>query len=227
MYAGTTQVVGAVDEFVALFKNETTIEAKEYCRRFANRLMDSVVLYALVKPSEEQPYERIGINWRAFESWGGKLFQNRDSCLLEVLLNSISTSRSYQDTLGLVRQCDYGSGHVVLESHRRGYLDVTYITHTNVGVGKSEWIYNSLGQIPRLAEISLKSRVRHVSKIDRFLREDRLSRTPCLDMEAFMPLDAVASCCNLSALQPSMDDQTTWISCLDKRLHKVLLVSNA
>ncbi|CAK5017431.1 unnamed protein product [Aphanomyces euteiches] len=96
MYAGTTQVVGAVDEFVALFKNETTIEAKEYCRRFANRLMDSVVLYALVKPSEEQPYERIGINWRAFESWGGKLFQNRDSCLLEVLLNSISTSRSYR-----------------------------------------------------------------------------------------------------------------------------------
>ncbi|KAH9116185.1 hypothetical protein LEN26_009292, partial [Aphanomyces euteiches] len=211
MYAGTTQVVGAVDEFVALFKNETTIEAKEYCRRFANRLMDSVVLYALVKPSEEQPYERIGINWRAFESWGGKLFQNRDSCLLEchhefyvgsrrgwvcsLISVDLECCPSLEDTLGLVRQCDYGSGHVVLESHRRGYLDVTYITHTNVGVGKSEWIYNSLGQIPRLAEISLKSRVRHVSKIDRFLREDRLSRTPCLDMEAFMPLDAVASCC--------------------------------
>ncbi|KAG9404092.1 hypothetical protein AC1031_005630 [Aphanomyces cochlioides] len=185
MYAGTTQVVGTVDEFVALFKNETTIEAKEYCRRFANRLMDSVVLYSLVKPSEEQPHERIGINWRAFESWGGKLFQNRDSCLLEchhefyvgsrrgwvcsLISVDLECCPSLEDTLGLVRQCDYGSGHVVLESNRRGYLDVTYITHTNVGVGKSEWIYNSLGQIPRLAEISLKSRVRHVSKIDRFL----------------------------------------------------------
>ncbi|RHY22103.1 hypothetical protein DYB32_010342, partial [Aphanomyces invadans] len=171
LHCGVTQVVGTIEEVAALFKTETTEDAKEYCRRFGNRLLDAVVLYNVKPSSADTPLEKVGISWRAFKSPGGKIILNRDTCVLE----------------------NYGSGHVVVESKTRpGYLDITYVTHVDVSLGKSEWVLDAvLRQKSWLADISMKKRCRNVAKIDQFLRENRLSQSRLLQCDAMVP---VASC---------------------------------
>ncbi|RLO10284.1 hypothetical protein DYB28_008609 [Aphanomyces astaci] len=102
--------MGTIDEVAALFRSETTDEAKAMCRRFNHRLLDAVVLHTILRPTELRPNEKVGISWRAFEKWG------------------------------LVRMQNWGSGHVVVESEDlRGYLDESYVSNVDMGVGKSEW----------------------------------------------------------------------------------------
>ncbi|KAG9405727.1 hypothetical protein AC1031_003644 [Aphanomyces cochlioides] len=212
MYAATSEVVATIEEFVGLFKNDTTIQAKEFSRRFISRAIDSLVLYSVLKPTKQQPHEKVSIIWRAYApTMGGKLVQNRDNCILECHHEfSVGTRRGWiyslvsidlascpnmEDRLGLVRVRDYGTGYVVLESARRpGYLDVTYVNHADVNVGKKEWFLNSLGQKTRFAGMALMNLCRHTSKIDQFLREDRLARTPFLSVNELVPLDSVGAC---------------------------------
>ncbi|ETV96442.1 hypothetical protein, variant 1 [Aphanomyces invadans] len=209
LHCGVTQVVGTIEEVAALFKTETTEDAKEYCRRFGNRLLDAVVLYNVKPSSADTPLEKVGISWRAFKSPGGKIILNRDTCVLESHHEfKLGTQRGWvcaltsiehpccpdlEQELGLVRMQNYGSGHVVVESKTRpGYLDITYVTHVDVSLGKSEWVLDAvLRQKSWLADISMKKRCRNVAKIDQFLRENRLSQSRLLQCDAMVP---VASC---------------------------------
>ncbi|KAH9124067.1 hypothetical protein AeMF1_005111 [Aphanomyces euteiches] len=81
----------------------------------------------------------------------------------------------------------HDEGHVFWESEKPGYLNVAYILQSDVKgtVGDyAKWI----------VDISVKKRCRNLTDIDRFLRENRLSKTPFLNLEDLKPSTFAGTC---------------------------------
>ncbi|CAK4703410.1 unnamed protein product [Aphanomyces euteiches] len=87
----------------------------------------------------------------------------------------------------VVKLRDACIGHVFWESEKPGYLNVAYILQSDVKgtVGDyAKWI----------VDISVKKRCRNLTDIDRFLRENRLSKTPFLNLEDLKPSTFAGTC---------------------------------
>ncbi|CAK4093430.1 unnamed protein product [Aphanomyces euteiches] len=201
-HLSTIQVVGTMPKVFDLFRSRTTDEAKQCCRRFGHVLEDAVNLYSIVPATDEMPHESIDIVWRGFKPVMDKILTRRDACLLLVnhgfefngkhvwvrCLKSLIMP-CCPELPGFVRMTIQFSGYVFVESVKPGYIDVACISQ---GDAKG-----SLGEYaPWLVEASLRKRVSHVVDIDRFLRENRLSKTPFLKSDEVKPT-ALAQACNL------------------------------
>ncbi|KAF0734413.1 hypothetical protein Ae201684_008873 [Aphanomyces euteiches] len=198
----TIQVMGTMPEIFDLFRSQTTEESKQYCRRFGNASEDAVNLYSIVPVTPETPHEMIGISWRGLKPAMDKLVMRRDACLLVVhhafefngkpvwvrCLKSIAMP-CCPELPGFVRMSINCSGYLFYESDRPGYLDVSLISHVDMN--------GTLGEYAQwLIDLSLKKRWRSLIEIDRFLRENRLSKTPFLRPEETKPV-ALARACHL------------------------------
>ncbi|CAK4228712.1 unnamed protein product [Aphanomyces euteiches] len=188
-YFSTIEVVGSMNEVFDLFRSQTTDEAKEYCRRFGKTLIDAVNLYSIVPATPEAPHEMIGVSWRAFKGSVDKVVKLRDACIVDVHHAFefkgrkvwVRCMKSYdmaccpdlQDELGYVRMTIHLTGHVFWDSEKPGYLNVAYILQSDVKGTK---------------------RCRNLTDIDRFLRENRLSKTPFLNLEDLKPSTLTGTC---------------------------------
>ncbi|CAK4098551.1 unnamed protein product [Aphanomyces euteiches] len=182
-YLSTITVMGTMSEVLDLFRFQTTEEAKEYCRRFGTVSDDAVDLYSIVSVTPETPHEMIGISWHGFKtSIVDTVLPRRDACLLIVhhafefngknvwvrCVKSIDVP-CCPESPDFVRMTLYTSGYVVTESDRPGFVHVAFVTHANVG--------GRLGEYASwFIDMSSRKRCRHLTAIDRFLREDRARR---------------------------------------------------
>ncbi|KAG9401362.1 hypothetical protein AC1031_009227 [Aphanomyces cochlioides] len=199
----TIEVVGTMDEVVDLFRSQTTEQAKEYVRRFGNLMADAVNLYTIVPATPEEPHEMIGISWRAFKPPVEGVVKRRDACVLDVhhafpvngkrvwvrCIKSIEIAccPDLEKELGYIRMNHKCTGHVFSESDRPGYLHIDYLLQSDVRgtVGDyAKWI----------VDLSVKRRLRSAIYIDRFLRENRLSKTPFLNAGELQPLSRTRVC---------------------------------
>ncbi|KAG9398464.1 hypothetical protein AC1031_014645 [Aphanomyces cochlioides] len=181
-YCGVMQVVGQLDEYIDLYRYDTTDQAREYFRRFGRAYVDVAVLHTIAPCRPDRPNDSTRIKWCLLQSPLDGLVAKRDFVILE-------TDREYQvdgkrawvrayrsiDLAGFpdTRQqlhCRRGSmydmGHVVVESDRPGYLDMTYVTDMDVNSMAPAWV----------VDLTVKSWLRSMAEIDRFMRENRLSR---------------------------------------------------
>ncbi|KAG9398469.1 hypothetical protein AC1031_014649 [Aphanomyces cochlioides] len=78
----------------------------------------------------------------------------------------------------------YDMGHVVVESDRLGYLDMTYLADMDVKGRVPSWV----------VDLTIASWLRSMLDVDRFMRENRLSRTPLLNHSQLSPLAARSTC---------------------------------
>ncbi|KAG9401683.1 hypothetical protein AC1031_009540 [Aphanomyces cochlioides] len=144
----------------------------------------------------------LGISWRGFKPAMDKLVTRRDACLLVVhhafefngkpvwvrCLKSIAMP-CCPELPGFIRMSINCSGYIFSESDRPGYMDVSFISHVDMR--------GSLGDYAEwLVDMSVKKRCLTLVDIDRFLREERLSKTPFLKPDATKPA-ALARVCHL------------------------------
>ncbi|KAF0717767.1 Aste57867_2106 [Aphanomyces stellatus] len=202
-FASSIEVVGTMDEAIDLFRSQTTEQAKEYCRRFGNLLTDAVNLYSIVPATDSDQREMIGISWRSFKAAIDKVVAPRDACILDVhhafqfngrrvwvrLLKSVELAccPDLQAQLGFVRMHHEITGHIFMESTKPGYLHIGYIAQTDVKGVAGDWA-------GWLVDMSMKKRCRNLSDIDRFLRENRLSKTPFMTTTELMPITTSKRC---------------------------------
>ncbi|RQM31014.1 hypothetical protein B5M09_008316 [Aphanomyces astaci] len=185
LHCGTIQVMATIDEVASLFRSETTDEAKAMRRRFNHRLLDAVVLHTILRPTELRPNEK---SQREFVQNG------RRGLVCAVKSIEVEACPNMEPEWGLVRMQNWGSGHVVVESEdRRGYLDVSYVSNVDMGVGKSEWFLSHvLHRKQWLADLLMRKRCQNIGDIDRFLRLQRLGKTAF--EPNFVTLDSRRSC---------------------------------
>ncbi|CAK4685833.1 unnamed protein product [Aphanomyces euteiches] len=199
-YLSTIQVMGTMNEVVDLFRSQTTEEAKAYCRRFGKVLEDAVNLYSIVPVTPEAPHEMIGISWRAFKPTVGRLVARRDACLLEVH-HAFEFNGKYiwvrgvksivvpccPELPGFVRMTHHCSGQIFSESDKPGYIDISSIVIAEAGGSASEYT-------KWIADMTMRRRCRSLADIDRFLREDRLSKTPFFKPDETKPASLASGC---------------------------------
>ncbi|KAF0717768.1 Aste57867_2107 [Aphanomyces stellatus] len=198
------EVVGTLDEVVELFKSETTQEAKAYCRRFGHLMTDAVTLYSIVPPRRTDQREMINLSWRSFKSAIGNVITPRDACVLDVhhsftfngrpvwvrLLKSVQLAccPDLQSTLGFVRMEIEIAGHVFMESiDRPGHLEIGYVVQSDMRGHLGHWASWAI-------DLSVKKRCRNLLDMDRFLRENRLSKSPCLVPSQLASCRAATQC---------------------------------
>ncbi|CAK4741883.1 unnamed protein product [Aphanomyces euteiches] len=199
-FMSTIRIVGTMTEVFDLFRSQTTEEAKEYCRRFGNVLEDAVNLYSIFPATPETPHEMVGISWRVIRPPVDKLITRRDSCLLDVhhafefngkqvwvrCLKSVvlACCPEMPDYLRMTHQC---TGHVFSESDKPGHIDVSYIIHADAGGNVSDYAQ-------WMVDMAWRKGCRNLTKINRFLRENRLSKTPFLKPEETKPTNLATTC---------------------------------
>ncbi|KAF0719964.1 Aste57867_658 [Aphanomyces stellatus] len=203
----TMEAPATLDEVYDLYRNDTTDQAKAYFQRFGRAFVDTVTLYTILSPSPTRPFDSVAIKWMACKSPFDALVPARDYCVLESTFEvEINGHRGWAtaykslvldcvptlwELCGLIRATHFDSGRVFVESHRPGYLHMTYFndqdvagTPTAMGLSVRKWaIYESL-----------KLWCRSLADLDRFLREDRLGRTPSLREYELTPLHSRTRC---------------------------------
>ncbi|KAF0700810.1 Aste57867_8661 [Aphanomyces stellatus] len=202
LYVGVAEVAGTIDEAVELFRYDTTERAKAYVARIGKGLLDSANLYTLAEPSVDRPHDSVAINWTALQSPVKAVVMPRDSCHLEGqfefdhrgkrgwvrALKSIDVAccPDMQQSHGLIRMHQLGSGHVFLESDRKGYLRIAYIVHSvfNISGFGSDWA----------VEKAIKRRCASLLDFDTFLRENRLATGKFLLGDQLVPKDMRHAC---------------------------------
>ncbi|KAH9102982.1 hypothetical protein AeMF1_020581 [Aphanomyces euteiches] len=180
--------MGTMLEVSDLFRCQTTEEAREYCRRFGNASEDAVNLYSIVPVAPETPHEMIGIAWRGINFAMDKLISRWDACHL-VVHHAFEFNKKPVWVRSFVLMSIHCSGYIFSESDRPGYVDATMVAHADMNGTLGEYA-------PWLIDLSLKKRWRSLVEIDRFLRENRLSKTPFLRPEETKPA-ALARACHL------------------------------
>ncbi|CAK4692443.1 unnamed protein product [Aphanomyces euteiches] len=196
------EVVGQLDENMELYRYDTTEQAREYARRFGGAYADVVTLYTVQPRHPDRPNDCMQIKWFLAKSPMDKLLTRRDFVKLESssefqVDGKRGWVRSYRSIelaavpdmrkeLNCIRAYMYDMGFVVMESDRRGYLHMTYLADLDVK-----------GIVPSWAnDQTLKFWLHSMLDIDRFMRENRLGRTPFLKKEQLCPLDS-RKCCAL------------------------------
>ncbi|KAH9160472.1 hypothetical protein LEN26_001833 [Aphanomyces euteiches] len=170
-YFSTIEVVGSMNEVFDLFRSQTTDDAKEYCRRFGKTLIDAVNLYSIVPATPEAPHEMIGVSWRAFKGSVYKVVKLRRKVWVRCMKSyDMACCPDLQDELGYVRMT----------------------RATSFGSPRS---LGTVGDYAKwIVDISVKKRCRNLTDIDRFLRENRLSKTPFLNLEDLKPSTFAGTC---------------------------------
>ncbi|CAK4115292.1 unnamed protein product, partial [Aphanomyces euteiches] len=200
LHCGVMQVVGELEENMEIYRYDTTDQAREYIRRFGRAYVDFVRLYTVLPRHRDRPNDAIHIKWILAKSPLDGLVARRDFVVLESDLElKVGGKRAWvravhsieldavpdmRKELGCIRGYMYNMGFVVMESDRPGYLDMTYLADMDVR-----------GKVPSWAnDFSLEAWIRSMTDIDRFMRENRLSRTPFLRDDELWPLDSSHSC---------------------------------
>ncbi|CAK4668133.1 hypothetical protein LEN26_019354 [Aphanomyces euteiches] len=200
IHCAVKEAVGDLNEVIQLYRSDTTEEAKEHMRRFGRAYVDAVKLYTILPRDPAHPNDCMHIKWYCTKSPLDGIVTRRDFCLLETDLEiKIDGRRGWvrafksvelpcvphlRDLLNCIRAYQYDMGHVFYESQRSGYLHMTYLADMDVR-----------GNVPAIVnDESVKAWCRNLSDIDRFMREDRLSRTPFLRKDQFCPLNLRLSC---------------------------------
>ncbi|KAG9398453.1 hypothetical protein AC1031_014635 [Aphanomyces cochlioides] len=200
LHCGVMQVVGELEENMEIYRYDTTEQAREYARRFGRACVDFVRLYTVLPRHPDRPNDAIHIKWVLAKSPLDGLVARRDFVVLESDLElKVGGKRAWvrafssieldavpdmRRELGCIRGYMYDMGFVVMESDRPGYLDMTYLADMDVR-----------GKVPSWAnDYSLVAWIRSMHDIDRFMRENRLSRTPFLREDQLWPLDSSHSC---------------------------------
>ncbi|CAK4087463.1 unnamed protein product [Aphanomyces euteiches] len=202
LHCGVMEVVGQLDENMEPYRYDTTEQAREYARRFGGAYADVVTLYTVQPRHPDRPNDCMQIKWFLAKSPMDKLVTRRDFVMPESSSDfhvdgKRGWVRSYRSIelaavpdmrkeLNCIRAYMYDMGFVVMESDRRGYLHMTYLADLDVK-----------GIVPSWAnDQTLKFWLRSMLDIDRFMRENRLGRTPFLKKEQLCPLDS-RKCCAL------------------------------
>ncbi|KAF0719972.1 Aste57867_666 [Aphanomyces stellatus] len=216
LYMGVMEVVGTLDEVVDLFQTRTTEQAKEFMKRFGKQLLDANKLYSIVEPTHEAPREMIGVTWRGYKSPLSLFVSKRDACLLEcnhsfamngrqgwvTSLKSVNLTccPEMQQSYGFIRMMNFGSGHVFLESATRpGYIEARSVVHVDFRGVSYDYVSDSvLKRRAWVSDMNMTRRCRNLLDIDRFLRENRLSRGTFLTSRQLVPRTNRAHCylCN-------------------------------
>ncbi|CAK4081703.1 unnamed protein product [Aphanomyces euteiches] len=200
LHCGVMEVVGQLDENMELYRDDTTEQAREYARRFGGAYVDVVNLYTVLPRHPDRPNDCMQIKWFLSKSPLDGLVTRRDFVMLETDLEfqvdgKRAWVRSYRSIelaavpdmrkeLGCIRGFMYDMGHVVIESDRRGYLHMTNLADLDIKGNVPSWANDQ----------TLKSWLRAMTDIDRFMRENRLSRTPFLKKDELCPLDMRHHC---------------------------------
>ncbi|CAK4081701.1 unnamed protein product [Aphanomyces euteiches] len=199
-YCGVMQVVGELDEFMDLFRYDTTEQARESYRRFVGPFVDTMVLYTVHHRNPFRPNDSTRIKWCLAKSPMEGLVPRRDFVILESDLEfkvdgkrawvrsyrsvELSSVPDLRKELNCVRGEMTDMGFVVVESDRNGYLDMTYVADMEV---------NGMAQFLAI-DSALKWWLRYMTCIDHVMRENRLSRTPFLTYSQLCPLDGRSMC---------------------------------
>ncbi|KAG9403425.1 hypothetical protein AC1031_006068 [Aphanomyces cochlioides] len=200
-WLGVSEVMGTIDEVVALFRTETTEEYKEYCTMFMKDLLDGQVLYTLQPRTPENPRHVVAIKWFTFASPLPGIAKPRDWCFVETHHDfeldgrrgwtrgfrsiNLACCPDLQKSLGLVRGIHHRSGYCFLESKDRpGYLEVHQLVQVDIK-GK---------MIESLLDKAARRRLRHSTEIDTFMRQTRLARGAFLSDVDLVPTSSRAKC---------------------------------
>ncbi|CAK4395471.1 unnamed protein product [Aphanomyces euteiches] len=200
LHCGVKEIVGSLDDLMALYKTQTTAEAKAHAQRFGRGLADAVNVYSILIGTPEYPHNAIHIKWIALKSAFDGIVSKRDCYVLQSDLEMpIDGKRGWvraitsleldcvpdlHDQLGMVRAVHYDMGHVFMESDRPGYLRLI-----------SVYDADTRGSVPKWAvRQAVRTWCRNLVDIDKYLREDRLSKTPFLRKEDLMPFSSVGRC---------------------------------
>ncbi|CAK4625922.1 hypothetical protein LEN26_003094 [Aphanomyces euteiches] len=199
-YCGVMQVVGTLDEYIDLYRYDTTKQAREYYRRFGGSYVDVALLHTVLPRHPDRPNDSTHIKWCMFKGPLDGLVARRDFVVLETDFEFkvdgkrawVRSCRSielagFPDTrksLHCLRGSMHDMGQVVVESDRPGYLDMTHVADMDMKGAVPSWAI----------ELTFKSWLRSMAEIDRFMRENRLSRSPSLGSSQLTPLDSRSAC---------------------------------
>ncbi|CAK4108813.1 unnamed protein product [Aphanomyces euteiches] len=176
-YCGVMHVIGDLDEYIAVFRNDTTDQAREWYRRYAtDASIDVAVLHTVSPRHPDRPNDSTHIKWSVGKGMLDGLVAKRDFVFLETNVEfKLDGKRAWVRSKQF--RCRRGSMHdmgfVVVESGRPGYLHMTHVADVDLAV--TSWL-------------------RSMSKIDRLMRENRLSRTPFVNRTQLSPLDSRSTC---------------------------------
>ncbi|CAK4730069.1 unnamed protein product, partial [Aphanomyces euteiches] len=200
LHCGVMQVVGDLDENMALHRDDTTEQAREYIRRFGRIYADVINLYTVVPRRPDRPNDAVQIKWILAKNPLNGVVARRDFVMLESEMEfqvggKRAWVRSYRSIelaavpdmrkeLNCIRASMHDTGFIVVESDRPGYLDVTYLADLDIKGHAPAWIVDQ----------TLKFWLRSMHDIDRFMRENRLSRSHFLAKDQLCPLYACRSC---------------------------------
>ncbi|KAH9100959.1 hypothetical protein Ae201684P_007150 [Aphanomyces euteiches] len=184
LHCGVKEIVGSLDDLMALYKTQTTAEAKAHAQRFGRGLADAVNVYSILIGTPEYPHNAIHIKWIALKSAFDGIVSKRD-CYSDLEM-PIDGKRGWvraitsleldcvpdlHDQLGMVRAVHYDMGHVFMESDRPGYLRLI-----------SVYDADTRGSVPKWAvRQAVRTWCRNLVDIDKYLREDpRLGGAFCV-----------------------------------------------
>ncbi|KAG9398472.1 hypothetical protein AC1031_014651 [Aphanomyces cochlioides] len=199
-YCGVMEVVGDLDEYIDVFRYDTTDRARECYRRFGTACVDVAVLHTISQCNPYRPNDSTRIKWCLLKSRLDGLIARRDFVLLETEYEfqvngrrawvrscrsiELSAFPDMQKQLRCCRGYMYDMGQVVVESDRPGYVVMTHVADMDIKGMAPSW---ALG-------FTIKSWLRSMTSIDRFMRENRLSRTPFLNYSELCPPEERSTC---------------------------------
>ncbi|KAG9398461.1 hypothetical protein AC1031_014642 [Aphanomyces cochlioides] len=200
LHCGVMEVIGELNEYLELHQDDTTEQAREFTQKFGHAYADAMTLYTVLPRHPDRPNDLIQIKWFMSKSPLDGLVIRRDYVMLvsswEFQVDGKRAwVRSYRSIelaavpdmrkeLNCIRAYMFDMGFIVVESDRPGYLHMTYLADIDIK-----------GKVPAWAhDHSLKYWLRSMFQIDRFLRENRLSRTPFLKKDQLCPLHLRNSC---------------------------------
>ncbi|DBA01385.1 TPA: hypothetical protein N0F65_007282 [Lagenidium giganteum] len=205
---GVMSILGSIAEIAAFFHMSTTEKSRAFGRNFTDDMLDSCVLYTLVPPTPLAPLHQITVKWAAFEM--PSLISNRDFVTLECQDSFIDSTgkrgwvRSMHsirlpmapelhNSHGLVRASMYRTGFVVTESDRPGFVDLMHMCQVNLKG-------NILLPSPVYFR-AMKKRIASIVKLNRHLRQMRLSKQISLLAECDLVPKSSRMRCKLCAVK--------------------------
>ncbi|ETV96438.1 hypothetical protein H310_10192 [Aphanomyces invadans] len=187
LHCGQQQLRASLRDVVELLRTDTPAHAAAYTQRFGKDILGTTTLYMLEAPMRDTPNRWMTVKWFAYQSPLKKVVMNRDAVVLECHREFTIQGRrgwvravrsiqlpgcpNLEASCGLVRMQNYGSGHVFLESlDKPGYLDMSYVTEVDVGVGRSEWAVDAFRSRNYLVEKAIVRRCQFMLEIERYLK---------------------------------------------------------
>ncbi|DAZ98927.1 TPA: hypothetical protein N0F65_001366, partial [Lagenidium giganteum] len=199
---GVASVVATLEEVVAYFDLSTTAKTKRFAREYNDDMLDGCVLHTLVSPTVTNPMHQITVKWTAMET-PSPFIHDRDFVTLECQdtftdstgkrgwvrsihsINLPDVPDLYND-YGLVRGKLYRTGYVFIESDNPGYLEVIHMCQVD--------LKGSLVLPHSLFLRAMKTRIAAVVKLNKRLRELRLSQEHLVDECDLVPARDRAHC---------------------------------